>query len=59
MTEYTITETIGFVVKGDSAQDALDAWLNEGEGAEGYAFCEVSEREVFDAQGQPCEVEEP
>jgi hypothetical protein len=58
MPKFIIQETIAFEVEGATAQDALDDWLNAGEQAPGYAFREVSEREVFDADWNPQEVEE-
>ena len=51
MSTFRITETVVFEVEGDTPQDAMDAWLNDGEQAEGYAFCGVNDRSMHDAEG--------
>lgn len=56
---WTIQEHITFKIEADTAQDALDDWLNNGEQANGYAFQEVGERAVFHEDGTEAEVEEP
>ena len=46
-------------VEADTAQDALDAWLNAGdEAVESGPYVEVKEREVYDETGAYCDTEE-
>lgn len=56
MPEFTIREVVYMTVEAESAQDALDAWLNSGNDA--IQTFSVEEREVLDAQGELCEVED-
>lgn len=58
MAKFRIYEEIEIEVEADSAQQALEAWLREGENAPGYTL-RVHERDVYDEHGNWCEVEEP
>jgi hypothetical protein len=58
MSEFIIEERIRFAVHGETAQEALDNWLNAGEDAPGYSFREVSDRHVEDEQGNVQDTEE-
>jgi hypothetical protein len=57
MSKFTIQETISFEVEADTAQEALDAWLQQGDKAPGYSFISVDEREVTDEDGRWCPVD--
>lgn len=57
MKDFQIMERVVTTIEADNAQDALDRWLNAGEEVAKYVA--VEEREVWDADGNPCEVEEP
>jgi general stress protein 26 len=57
--KYRIHEEIEHEVEADSAQAALDAWLEQGTEAPGYAFIAVHERDVLDTNGNPQEFEDP
>ncbi len=56
MPQFTIIETCHMTVEAPTAQDALDNWLNAGN--EAVTAFSVEERDVLDAQGQPCSVED-
>lgn len=57
MKTYRITETITFEIAAPTAQAAVSDWLNKGEQANGYAFCECTDREVADQDGRLTEEE--
>lgn len=62
MPKFTIIETVEEHrdVEADTAQEALERWLNEGQDAvSGRVYYEVKERHVEDADGNACETEEP
>lgn len=57
MPEYTIVETVHMTVEAPNAQEALDRWL--GGGDEVVTSFAVEERDVLDANGEPCSVVDP
>jgi hypothetical protein len=57
MPDFIIREHVEYTVEAESAQEALDRWLNEGD--EAVKYTAVEDRDVFDTNYAPCEVQEP
>lgn len=56
MPKFIICEEVTYAVEADTAQEALDTFL-QSENRDELFFVSVDERTVTDEDGEPCDVE--